>query len=159
MKGGVAMMISAFLRAKAEGRELPGEVILAIVGDEEAAGEHGARFLVEQHPEHLSGVRYALGEFGGFSLVIGKRRFYPIMVAEKQICWMKATLRGPGGHGSLPVRGGAMARLARFLRQQLAAGVRKGKWQKSKGKNEPHLHREFRFSGFVFHLCLLPFAF
>ena len=30
---------------------------------------------------------------------------------------MKATLNGPGGHGSMPVRGGAMAKLARFLRQ------------------------------------------
>jgi acetylornithine deacetylase/succinyl-diaminopimelate desuccinylase-like protein len=39
------------------------------------------------------------------------------MVAEKQICWMRATLRGPAGHGSMPVRGGAMARLARMLQR------------------------------------------
>jgi acetylornithine deacetylase/succinyl-diaminopimelate desuccinylase-like protein len=117
MKGGIAMMLSAFMRAKAEQLELPGDVVLAIVCDEEAAGDYGARFVVEQHPHHFEGVRYALGEFGGFTLTIGKRRFYPIMVAEKQICWMKATLRGPGGHGSLPVHGGAMACLARFLRK------------------------------------------
>ena len=30
---------------------------------------------------------------------------------------MKATVRGPGGHGSLPVHGGAMAKLAKLLRQ------------------------------------------
>jgi hypothetical protein len=29
---------------------------------------------------------------------------------------MRATVRGPAGHGSLPLRGGAMARLARLLR-------------------------------------------
>jgi acetylornithine deacetylase/succinyl-diaminopimelate desuccinylase-like protein len=47
---------------------------------------------------------------------VAGRRFYPIQVAEKQICWMRATVRGPGGHGSLPMRGGTMARLAKFLR-------------------------------------------
>ena len=115
MKGGVAMMLAAFLRAKAEGVKLPGDVVLAIVSDEEAGGDEGARFLVEEHPELFRGIRYAIGEFGGFSLYIGKKRFYPIMVAEKQICWIKATVRGQGGHGSMPVHGGAMAKLSRFL--------------------------------------------
>jgi acetylornithine deacetylase/succinyl-diaminopimelate desuccinylase-like protein len=117
MKGGVAMMLAAFLRAKAENLKLPGDVILTIVGDEEMLGGLGAKFLVENHAELFDGVRYAIGEFGGFSFYIGKRRFYPIMVAEKQACWMKATVRGPGGHGSLPVRGGAMARLSKLLQQ------------------------------------------
>jgi acetylornithine deacetylase/succinyl-diaminopimelate desuccinylase-like protein len=39
------------------------------------------------------------------------------MVAEKQICWTRATFRGPAGHGSLPVRGGAVGKLGTFLRQ------------------------------------------
>lgn len=115
MKGGVAMMLAALLRAKAESAKLPGDVILAVLADEETFGDHGARFLVESHPEELSGIRYALGEFGGFSLSFGNRRFYPVQVAEKQICWLRARFRGPGGHGSMPVRGGAMAQLARFL--------------------------------------------
>jgi acetylornithine deacetylase/succinyl-diaminopimelate desuccinylase-like protein len=115
MKGGVAMLLSAFLRAKAEGPELPGDVVLAVVSDEEAGGDLGAKFLVEQHPNLFDGIHYALGEFGGFTMHIGKKRFYPIQIAEKQICWMKATLRGPGGHGSMPVRGGAMAGLSELL--------------------------------------------
>jgi acetylornithine deacetylase/succinyl-diaminopimelate desuccinylase-like protein len=117
MKGGVAMMLAAFLRAKAEGLQPAGDIILTIVSDEEAGGEFGAKFLVEKHAELFEGVRYALGEFGGFTFQVGKRRFYPIMVAEKQACWMKATVRGAGGHGSMPVRGGAMARLASLLRR------------------------------------------
>ena len=44
MKGGVAMMLAAFLRAKAEGLELPGDVIFAAVSDEEAGGDFGASF-------------------------------------------------------------------------------------------------------------------
>jgi acetylornithine deacetylase/succinyl-diaminopimelate desuccinylase-like protein len=117
MKGGVAMMLSAFLRAKAEGLQPPGDILLAIVSDEEAGGDVGAKFLVEDHPELFKDVRYALGEFGGFTLRLGGKRLYPIMIAEKQICWTKATFRGQGGHGSMPVRGGAMARLGRALQR------------------------------------------
>ena len=117
MKGGVAMLVSAFLRANAEGLQLPGDIILAIVSDEEAGGDDGAKFLVEQHADLFKDVRYALGEFGGFSLHVGGKRFYPIMVAEKQVCWMKATEHGQGGHGSIPIRGGALAKLAHMLKQ------------------------------------------
>lgn len=117
MKGGVVMMLSAILRAKAAGVEPPGDIVLAILSDEEAGGDYGAKFLVEEHPEQFEGVRYALGEIGGFTLHIGGKRFYPIQVAEKQICWTKAIVRGQGGHGSLPVRGGAMAKLAKLLAQ------------------------------------------
>jgi acetylornithine deacetylase/succinyl-diaminopimelate desuccinylase-like protein len=115
MKGGVAMMLAALLRAKCDGLKLPGDVVLAIVCDEEAGGDLGAKYLVENHPEQFTKIRYALGEFGGFPLTVGTQRFYPIQVAEKQICWIKAIVCGPGGHGSMPVRDGAMAKLGRFL--------------------------------------------
>jgi acetylornithine deacetylase/succinyl-diaminopimelate desuccinylase-like protein len=116
MKGGVAMLVSAFLRA-ARGEIAPrGDLILAVLCDEEAGGDFGAKFLVEEHAHLFEGVRYGIGEFGGFTLHLGGRRFYPIQVAEKQMCWMKATIRGSGGHGAMINRGGTMARLARFLR-------------------------------------------
>jgi len=115
MKGGVAMMLSAVLRARAGQVRLPGDVVLAFVCDEETLGDYGAGFLVQTRPELFSGIKYALGEFGGFSLSIAKRRFYPIQVAEKQICWLRVRFSGPGGHGSMPVRGGAMAKLGHFL--------------------------------------------
>jgi acetylornithine deacetylase/succinyl-diaminopimelate desuccinylase-like protein len=116
MKGGVAMLVSAFLRARREGVQLPGDLVLVVLADEEHGGELGARFLVEEHPELFTGMRYALGEFGGFSSPIAGRRFYLIQVAEKQICWLKATVRGPGGHGAIAHRGGTVARLGRLLR-------------------------------------------
>jgi acetylornithine deacetylase/succinyl-diaminopimelate desuccinylase-like protein len=115
MKGGIAMMVTALLRAKSENMKPPGDVVLAIVSDEEAGGDYGAKFLVEKHPEEFQGIRYALGEFGGFTFSIGKRRFYPIQVAEKQLCWLRVKFSGLGGHGSIPVRNGAMAKLSRFL--------------------------------------------
>ena len=115
MKGGVAMMLATILRAKAEGLQPAGDIILAVMADEEAASDYGARFLVEEHPEQFAGVRYAIGEGGGASQTILDQRFYPIMVAEKQVCWMQATLRGNGGHGSMPLRDGAMAQLGKLL--------------------------------------------
>ena len=115
MKSGVAMMLAAFLRARAEGADLPGDVIFLALSDEEARAEYGARFMIEEHPDLFDGVRYAIGEFGGFSLDLGGARFYPIMVAEKVVASLRLTVRGPGGHGSLPMRGGTMARVARIL--------------------------------------------
>ncbi len=117
MKAGITMMLTAILRAKAEGLTPAGDIVLAMLCDEEAFGNYGANFLVENHAEYFQDVRYALGEFGGFTLYMGKRRFYAIQVSEKQICWIKACVRGEGGHGSMPVRGGAMAKLAQLLQQ------------------------------------------
>lgn len=115
MKNGVAMMVSAVLRAKREGTRLPGDVILVVLADEEAGGTEGAAWLVDNHPQLFAGARYTIGEGGGYSTVIGGRRFYPIMVSEKRGCQLAVTFRGPGGHGSLPMRGGAMARLGEAL--------------------------------------------
>ena len=115
MKAGVAMLVHAFLRARRENAALPGDLVLVVLSDEEAGGDHGARYLVEEQPELFAGMRYALGEFGGFTLHLGGKRFYPIQVAEKQICWLKATIRGPGGHGAMVNRGGTVARLGKVL--------------------------------------------
>ena len=117
MKGGVSMMVSALMRAKAEGITPPGDVLLTIVSDEEYEGIYGAGYLVTEHKHIFEGVRYAIGEGGGESDVLMGRKIYRIMVGEKQVCWMKATVRGAGGHASLPRRGGAMAKLAQLLNQ------------------------------------------
>jgi acetylornithine deacetylase/succinyl-diaminopimelate desuccinylase-like protein len=114
MKSGVAMLVTAFLRAHEAGSSTP--LALVILSDEEGGGDAGARFLAEEKPEVFAGARHALGEFGGATQWIAGRRFYPIQVAEKQMCWLRATIRGAGGHGALGVRGGAMRRLGDVLR-------------------------------------------
>ena len=65
MKGGIAMMLHAIMRAKADGMTPAGDIVLALVCDEESGGDHGARYLVEEYPELFQGIRYAIGEFGG----------------------------------------------------------------------------------------------
>lgn len=114
-KGSVAMTLSAVLRARARGLVPAGDVILAVLADEEAGGTYGARFLVERHPDLFADVRYALQEAGGFTMHLAGRRFYPIQVGEKQQCTLTVTFRGRGGHGSFRHTGGATARLGRAL--------------------------------------------
>ncbi len=115
MKGGVVMMTCAVLRALAEGTKPAGDIVLTILADEEAGSDYGARFVTEQHPEQFAGVRYAIGEGGGGAQYLGDKRFYPLMVAEKQVCWLRTRFAGPGGHGSSPLRDGAMAKLGKAL--------------------------------------------
>ncbi len=117
MKCGVAMMVAALIRAKVEAVIPCGDILLAILPDEEAGGDFGAGYLVDNHFDRFEGIRYAIGEFGGYSMYIGGKKIYPIQIAEKTACWIKATLRGPGGHGARPMRGGAMAKLGNFLSQ------------------------------------------
>jgi acetylornithine deacetylase/succinyl-diaminopimelate desuccinylase-like protein len=100
MKSGIAMFVAAAMRAQAEKLPPSGDVVLAIVSDEEQGGHFGARYLVDRHPELFAGIRYAISEFGGFSIQFAGRRFYPIQVTEKQKCWLRAQLRERAGNGS-----------------------------------------------------------
>lgn len=115
MKGMVAMMAAALIRAKAENLQPAGDIVFAVLSDEESGGHFGARFLVENYPEQFAGIRYAIGEFGACAMYVGQQKFYPIQVAEKQICWVEATIRGPGGHGSFPLKNSAISKMAQFI--------------------------------------------
>jgi acetylornithine deacetylase/succinyl-diaminopimelate desuccinylase-like protein len=115
MKSAVTMMVCAMLRMKAENITPAGDITLCILVDEEAGGNFGACFLVEEHPYLFDGIKYDIGEFGGFTMYIGGQKFYPIQLAEKLQCQMRLTMRGPGGHGSMPITDGAMARLGQVL--------------------------------------------
>ena len=115
MKGGVAMLVDAFLRAARGELEPRGDVILAVLSDEENGGEFGAKYLAGEHADLFDGVRHALGEFGGAKQTIAGRRFYPIQVAEKQICWLRGRVHGPGGHAAIGVKGAAMGKAGRIL--------------------------------------------
>lgn len=115
MKGGDAMLLSAFLRAKRERLQLPGDLILTLVSDEEAGGEYGAKFMVEHHPDIFANVNYAIGELGGYSYYYGGKTFYPIMIAEKTVVRIRITVTGPGGHGAMVHNGTAMAKAGKIL--------------------------------------------
>ena len=68
MKGGVAMMLSALLRARAEGLEPAGDVIFCALADEEAWARTAPSGWCASTRELFDGVRHAIGEFGGFTM-------------------------------------------------------------------------------------------
>ncbi|MFI9529155.1 M20/M25/M40 family metallo-hydrolase [Micromonospora rosaria] len=117
MKGHLAMMLAAVLRMSDAGERPRGDVILAVVSDEETGSDAGARLLVRDHPYLFTGVRYAVGEDGGAELGLGDHaRLHPVVVAEKRTCWVRVTFRGPGGHASrVAGPGSAVGQLTRFL--------------------------------------------
>ena len=47
MKGGVAMLVSAFLRAHERDLHPRGDIVLAVLSDEEGGGDLGAKFLAD----------------------------------------------------------------------------------------------------------------
>jgi acetylornithine deacetylase/succinyl-diaminopimelate desuccinylase-like protein len=115
MKNMAAMSVAIITRLAREqqqgGKQLSRDIIFAAVADEEAGCDMGSRWLCERHPD-LVRAEYAIGESGGFSLHMGKQTFYPVQVAEKGICWVKARVRGEPGHGSMPREDSAVLRLA-----------------------------------------------
>ncbi|MFC2145014.1 M20/M25/M40 family metallo-hydrolase [Actinomycetota bacterium] len=115
MKSGIAMMLAAMMRMKVEGPKPPGDIILAIVSDEEQGGSYGSKYLIEEHAYLFKAVNYAISELGGFTLYLGGKRFYPIRIAEKRSCHIRIAIKGLSGHGSMPSNDGVTAKLGIFL--------------------------------------------
>jgi acetylornithine deacetylase/succinyl-diaminopimelate desuccinylase-like protein len=114
MKNMVAMSLMVLTLLKRTGARLERDVIFAAVADEEAGSNHGARYLVDRHPE-LVRAEYVLNEIGGYTLYFGDAVFYPIQVAEKGICWFELSAEGVAGHGSMPRPDNAVVRVARAV--------------------------------------------
>ena len=114
MKNMAAMCTAILRRLALTGTRLDRDVIFAAVADEEAGCDLGSRFLVEQHRAKVE-AEYAIGESGGFSLHLGDTTFYPIQVAEKGFCWVKARITGEPGHGSMPRRDSVVTKLGEKL--------------------------------------------
>src|SRR5215472_10422053 len=115
MKDMDAIMLAVARQRLREGRKPARDVVLAFTADEEAGGNWGARFLIEQHPEYFEGVTEAIGEVGGFSVPVGDQRVYAVQTAEKGLAWMRLTATGTAGHGSMIHSDNAVTALAEAL--------------------------------------------
>lgn len=103
MKGAVAAAVHAVGALQARRDLWRGRITLTAVSDEVVFGEHGAAFLLRQHP-HLLGDALICGEGPGF------RR---TAVGEKGVLWLALTTVGASGHASSVQPGAsASARLA-----------------------------------------------
>ncbi|EGX59061.1 hypothetical protein SZN_14561 [Streptomyces zinciresistens K42] len=113
MKDMDAMTLAVVRDRLRSGRRPPRDIVLAFLADEEAGGTFGARFLVDEHPDLFEGVTEAISEVGGFSFTVNEqRRLYLIQTAEKGMHWMKLTVAGTAGHGSMIHRDNAITELS-----------------------------------------------
>jgi acetylornithine deacetylase/succinyl-diaminopimelate desuccinylase-like protein len=115
MKDMDAIMLAVVRQRLRDGRKPARDVVLAFTADEEAGGNWGAGFLVEQHADLFEGVTEAIGEVGGFSVSVGDQRLYAVQTAEKGLAWMKLTANGTAGHGSMIHTDNAVTTLAEAI--------------------------------------------
>jgi acetylornithine deacetylase/succinyl-diaminopimelate desuccinylase-like protein len=102
MKDFDAMVLAVIRDWQRRGVRPPRDLVLAFTADEEAGGDYGAHFLVDNHADLLEGCTEAIGEVGGFSFTVSEDlRLYLIETAEKGIQWLKLTAHGRPGHGSM----------------------------------------------------------
>jgi acetylornithine deacetylase/succinyl-diaminopimelate desuccinylase-like protein len=116
------------------------EVIVCAVSDEEAGGEHGARWLVAEHADALgfangSPPPEVLGE-GAFGLTgVLDRPVIPIALGEKSALWLEVRASGEPGHGSLPPSHQAAVDLSALIAEVAGHGP---------ARVHPVMRRQFR---------------
>jgi acetylornithine deacetylase/succinyl-diaminopimelate desuccinylase-like protein len=112
MKDMDAMTLAVVRDRLRSGRKPPRDIVLAFLADEEAGGVFGAHHLVDKHPGLFDGVTEAIGEVGGFSFTVNENlRLYLVETAEKGMHWMRLTVDGTAGHGSMTNNDNAITEL------------------------------------------------
>ena len=116
MKNMAAYGLAIMRHLARSGTTLTRGLKLVLVADEEAGCLNGSLALAEHHPDWLQGA-VALTEVGGVTTHVEGHRVYPIQVAEKGFVWLRLTINGVPGHGSLPHMHGAIVRLAEIVKR------------------------------------------
>ncbi|WP_104054242.1 MULTISPECIES: M20/M25/M40 family metallo-hydrolase [unclassified Arthrobacter] len=115
MKDMDAMILSVMRQMARSGAKPRRDLIFAFFADEEAGGQYGAGWAVENRRELFDGATEAISEVGGFSATIGGKRTYLLQTAEKGISWLRLAAHGRAGHGSQINTDNAVTRLARAV--------------------------------------------
>jgi len=116
MKGTGIVELMAMLTLKRQGTPLKADIIFLGVADEEAGGAMGAGFMVKEHLDLLEGAGTVLNEGGHIHVSTdGKVLHYDVGTAEKTPFWLKLTVIGKPGHGSVPRPDTAVTRLIEAL--------------------------------------------
>ncbi|HEX6251118.1 MAG TPA: M20/M25/M40 family metallo-hydrolase [Gemmatimonadaceae bacterium] len=98
----------------AGGPQLSRDVVFVATSDEEASGEAGIEWLLTNHAGLLD-AEVALNEGGRVRIVNGQPLYTAVQTSEKISHILTVTARGPAGHGSVPLPGNAVVRLAKAL--------------------------------------------
>ena len=113
MKDMDAMILAVVRDRLRTGRRQSRPLVVCFTADEEAGGVLGSHWLADHHPELFEGCTEGISEVGGFSLTVrDDLRLYLIETAEKGIEWMRLTVEGTAGHGSMINDDNAVSELA-----------------------------------------------
>lgn len=153
MKDGGLLQAMVMLIAAREKLSLKRDLIFLATADEEV-GDSGSAWIIQNHPELVSGAEYLLTEGGSNLIYPGRGTVYGIDVAEKAPFWIRMIATGRGGHGSIPIADSAPNRLARAMTRvanwqppiRLLPSVEEFFHQVAGTENEP-LASEFRNIG------------
>jgi succinyl-diaminopimelate desuccinylase len=104
MKGGIGAALAAVSALRRAGIALGGTLVLHLVADEELAGIHGTRVLLDA------------GRLDQDACIVGEPSDLHLGLAERGGAWITATARGKAAHGSQPHLGvNAITSMSRFL--------------------------------------------
>jgi succinyl-diaminopimelate desuccinylase len=95
MKGGIAASIMAMQLIAEIVPDFPGEIVLALAGDEEAMGERGTQTLIDTVPE-CHGDAVIVPDVGSPNVV---------RIGEKGMIWLRLEASGKAAHGAHVHRG------------------------------------------------------
>ena len=96
----VACQTVVFAKLHKEGFKPKGNLKLCIVADEEAGGNYGANWLVQNHPEKVK-VDYLITEPGGDPVAPNRLTY---VYGEKGTALTRLSFRGEEHHGSAPFK-------------------------------------------------------
>ena len=100
-KGVLAAQMLAVAMLKKDGFEPRHKIVLIATADEEAGGNLGIKWLVENRQDLFEGASLAINEGGGISISLPRANLYFLQTAEKGNCWLRLVAEGLGGHGSM----------------------------------------------------------
>jgi acetylornithine deacetylase/succinyl-diaminopimelate desuccinylase-like protein len=119
VKGGAATLVTALMRLRRDAFVPDRDLILALTADEEGGPANGVQWLLANRRDLIDAEFCIHVDSGGGELRGGRMIALDVQAAEKVYASFTLTVRGPGGHSSLPTRDNAIHRLASGL-QRLA---------------------------------------
>jgi acetylornithine deacetylase/succinyl-diaminopimelate desuccinylase-like protein len=110
----VACQTVAFAHLHRDGFKPKSTLKLLIVADEEASGNFGANWMVQNHPDRVK-VDYLITEMGGYTIAPNRT---VITYGEKGTAWSRLRFKGVEQHGSMPYEmDNAIVKMAEAIRQ------------------------------------------
>ena len=120
MKGLGIQHLVALIALRQTGTVPARDIVMLSTADEESGSDYGIRWMMANHPREID-VEYVLDEggFGTREILTAGKLVFGVMVAEKQVLWVRVRATGTAGHGSQPIPDNANLILLAALRRAM----------------------------------------